>query len=766
MYANNGSTDYIDQVASVSVATKLKKNEFTKKDYRFLGWSKEAEGQVLYGDEEEVSENIRERDQIIELYAIWALNNYRVIYDKGIARDINSETHDISGIVTVGVATINELYKVKDNAFSVEGFTFIGWDIEENTNYGRYKEKAETKELEGLIDENHEVKLYAQWKEIEAYVLTNYDVIKVDGSTDISQVNVKSIKVDTGFSKVIEKDNAVVEYVAILQEEVVSRFTMRLHIEGEDSQYVDQLVYIAEETKLIENPFIKTNYEFIGWSKTVGGEKAYDDQDIIQETVTEHNTIINLFAMWRKYTYSISFNGKGGSGSMDAIVGVEAGETIELPENGFDKEDYNFKGWSLFESTPRVDYTDTFTRSMCKGDSDVVVLYAVWRLPNYNVTYKSNSKRAKTIDNLTEYSVTVKTDEDYIVEDEFLYSGYMVEYYTTNLNNTGDRYYPGFKYMNLTTERSITLYAHWTKIKSGGTGGGGGGGGGGGNGGGTLPADIGSSRGVVDSILNAAITGVDGTWVYYPEENKWGYKISVNNEVAQAIMKDQELVTKYALVDEGTNIQLKNGMYRIIDGLIDNYYAFDNRGRMITGFITTTEDTKMYGINLETQEIEESAYTDQGKYYLYESGMHLGAICTEIITIDYVTYIFDEKGKVVMEIQNIIDNGGSWEYNSDTNKWIYNKLNEDGTYTTLKDGAYAIPVLNGIYYYIFDEDGNMMTGMTKYNGHTFYLQETGLLKGTVYTGDIEIDGNVYTFSPSTGELVNIVDMNSQVIPVI
>ena len=143
MYANNGSTEYIDQVASVSVATKLKKNEFTKKDYRFLGWSKEAEGQVLYGDEEEVSENIRERDQIIELYAIWALNNYRVIYDKGIARDINSETHDISGIVTVGVATINELYKVKDNAFSVEGFTFIGWDIEENTNYGRYKEKAE-----------------------------------------------------------------------------------------------------------------------------------------------------------------------------------------------------------------------------------------------------------------------------------------------------------------------------------------------------------------------------------------------------------------------------------------------------------------------------------------------------------------------------------------------------------------------------------------------------------------------------------------------
>ena len=57
-----------------------------------------------------------------------------------------------------------------------------------------------------------------------------------------------------------------------------------------------------------------------------------------------------------------------------------------------------------------------------------------------------------------------------------------------------------------------------------------------------------------------------------------------------------------------------------------------------------------------------------------------------------------------MEIQNIIENGGAWEYVSDVNKWRYNKLNADGTTTVLKDGAYAMPALDGIYYYIFDEE--------------------------------------------------------------
>lgn len=231
-------------------------------------------------------------------------------------------------------------------------------------------------------------------------------------------------------------------------------------------------------------------------------------------------------------------------------------------------------------------------------------------------------------------------------------------------------------------------------------------------------------------------------------------------------MRDRDLVTKYAIVDEGMNIQIKNGLYRISDGIVDAYYAFNENGRMLTGFIVTTENTKTYSINPETQEIQLIGYAGPGKYYLMETGQYMGAMRTTPITLNNITYIFDPSGKIIMEIQNIIDNGGAWDYKADVNKWTYSKINADGTTTMLKDGAFAIPTLDGIYYYIFDENGYMKTGLTEYNGQTFYLQEEGLLQGAVYTGDLLKDGKVYSFSSTTGELVNIVDAASQVIPII
>ncbi|MBR4315223.1 MAG: hypothetical protein IKP66_09965, partial [Lachnospiraceae bacterium] len=275
-----------------------------------------------------------------------------------------------------------------------------------------------------------------------------------------------------------------------------------------------------------------------------------------------------------------------------------------------------------------------------------------------------------------------------------------------------------------------------------------------------------SKAGVIDSIISSMIIGTTGSWVYYPEENKWGYKIPVENEIAKALIKNRDLNTKYILVDDGANVQIKNGLYRITDGILDAYYAFDENGRMLTGFMVTTEDTKTYSINPLTQEVELIGYPGPGKYYLMEAGQYMGGMCTSPITFNNITYIFDQSGKVIMEIKNIIDNAGAWEYKADVNKWVYNKIDADGTITMLKDGVFAIPTLDGIYYYIFDENGYMKTGLTEYNGQTFYLQEEGLLQGAVYTGDLFKDGKVYSFSSTTGELVNIVDAASQVIPII
>ncbi|MBR3288976.1 MAG: hypothetical protein IKI71_04365, partial [Lachnospiraceae bacterium] len=339
------------------------------------------------------------------------------------------------------------------------------------------------------------------------------------------------------------------------------------------------------------------------------------------------------------------------------------------------------------------------------------------------------------------------------------------------INNT-DSYYSDGQVItlidndNIASNNTIYLTAQWIKEAPSYRGGGGGsGGGGGGGGGGTLPR-AGGLPGAIDSILNSIIISNVGAWVYYPEENAWGYKIPVDDTIAQAIIKDKDLNTKYALVDDGSSIQLKNGVYRISDMLTDYYYAFNDKARMATGFMVTTEDTKMYALNQETNKIELVGYAEPGKYYFMESGPYMGAMCTRPITINNITYIFDGSGRIIMEIKNIVDNDGAWYYIPEVNKWVYIRTFPDGTHEGLKDGVYAIPALDGIYYYIFDEEGYMKTGMTEYNGRTYYLQEIGLLQGTVYTGDLVRDGKVYSFSPTTGELINIVDAAAQTIPVI
>ena len=266
--------------------------------------------------------------------------------------------------------------------------------------------------------------------------------------------------------------------------------------------------------------------------------------------------------------------------------------------------------------------------------------------------------------------------------------------------------------------------------------------------------------------MNATIIAQQGAWIYYPEEDKWGYKISVENEVAKALMKDQSMNTKYAVVDDGLFIQLKNGLYKIADNNLGYYYGFDSNGKMLTGFIHTTEDTKMYGINVETQDIIFEGYAEVGKYYLMETGAEMGMLWNQPITLNNITYIFEVTGKIIEEIQNIIDGGGAWVYDEAAAKYKYNIINADGTTTFAKDGVYAIPAINGIYYYIFDADGYMKTGVTEHNGKTYYLQETGLLQGTVYTGDIILDNKVYSFSSTTGQLINVVDAAQQVVPII
>ena len=72
-------------------------------------------------------------------------------------------------------------------------------------------------------------------------------------------------------------------------------------------------------------------------------------------------------------TYTISFHANGGSGSMSAIE-IGEDESISIPTNTFNHEDYKFTGWNTKADGTGTSYTEGQTISLTEN----ITLYAQW----------------------------------------------------------------------------------------------------------------------------------------------------------------------------------------------------------------------------------------------------------------------------------------------------------------------------------------------------------------------------------------------------
>lgn len=182
---------------------------------------------------------------------------------------------------------------------------------------------------------------------------------------------------------------------------------------------------------------------------------------------------------------------------------------------------------------------------------------------------------------------------------------------------------------------------------------------------------------------------------------------------------------------------------------------------MMTGFITTTEDTEMYALNIENNSIVYTGHPEEyGKYYLFEYGALKGVLWNQPILKDGVYYLFDNTGKVVIEAVSLEGIPGEWDISEETGRFRYKITNVDGTTTYATGGAYAIPYLGQVKYYLFDEIGEIKTGLQDISGHRFYFQEQGLAIGSLFNGSILIGDKIYTFDALSGYLIAELDINT------
>ena len=96
--------------------TALTKNAFDWPGYRFVGWATSRDGEVMYEDEEQVS-NLTATTDNVDLYAVWELRKFTVVIDPG-----NGESSTTFNDIGYGTS-LSEILPSPTKT----GYHFVGW---------------------------------------------------------------------------------------------------------------------------------------------------------------------------------------------------------------------------------------------------------------------------------------------------------------------------------------------------------------------------------------------------------------------------------------------------------------------------------------------------------------------------------------------------------------------------------------------------------------------------------------------------------------
>ncbi len=164
--ANNGNATGImeDQIFTYDTTQNLSANGFSATGYIFQNWSTDANE---YTDGQAISNLTDENNAVITLVAQWAPVEYTVKF------------HANGGTGTMEDQTFvyDAFRSLTPTAFTKEGFTFVGWNTEEDGTGVRYTDREIIKNLASTQDAV--VDLYAEWKAVS----TTTESIAVPSST-------------------------------------------------------------------------------------------------------------------------------------------------------------------------------------------------------------------------------------------------------------------------------------------------------------------------------------------------------------------------------------------------------------------------------------------------------------------------------------------------------------------------------------------------------------------------------------------------------
>ena len=305
------------------------------------------------------------------------------------------------------------------NAPTKEGYTFVGWFLDDtlNTPFS----------VEGVLalEPDTSITLYASWT-INQYTIT----FDSDGGTAVSAITqdyntsvtapenpTKEGHTFSGWDQVIPTVIPA-ESITIKAVWTVNQYTITFDSNGGSAVSAITQDYGISVTAP-SNP-VKEGYTFSGWSQSVS------------ETMPAENT--TLTASWTINQYTITFDSDGGT-AVSAIT-QDYNTSVTAPENPT-KEGHTFSGWD--QVIPTVIPAESIT------------IKAVWTVNQYTITFDSNGGSA--VSAITQDYGTSVTAPSNPVKEGYTFSGWFLD---KELSNSYS--------LNSMIADDITLYALWDEL--------------------------------------------------------------------------------------------------------------------------------------------------------------------------------------------------------------------------------------------------------------------------------------------------------------
>lgn len=425
-----------------------------KPGYTFAGWNSSPDGS---GTSYEIGATYG-TDAVLDLYAQWSLNTYRVTYN----------TNSGMGAIQSGTKSyFSDLTLSDGNGFTRTGYTFTGWNTAADGSGTAYASGS-------LYSGNAPLTLYAQWG---LNGIISYDTNGGNGIIDpVSKINgIPLILSDgsgiyrgsylfTGWNTAIDGSGTAyfggetysANASATLYAQWIPLGTLTFAANGGTGSIMGQQggagisLSLPNGSGFPNDPgFTRTGYTFANWNTIDNGSGT---ALIPGQTYSVNAGLTILYAQWFPITYAVTYNSNGGIGSI--VADNKIGDTaLTLSSgNGFTRVGYNLTGWNTLADGTGT----TYGIGGSYNGFESVALYAQWAV-SYAVTYVGNGNTGGTVPfpNLKTQGVALVLAGN---TGNLTRSGYTFTGWNTSPDGTGISYPVGVSY---TVEAALTLYAQW-----------------------------------------------------------------------------------------------------------------------------------------------------------------------------------------------------------------------------------------------------------------------------------------------------------------